>query len=184
MSHAEGNDIHGASHHATVVQLCQDGFHLLGVHPVVGGAGVVLVDGADEGGILDASHVVGIGAGVDGTWLLVRIQSHEGAGLHEFLHEALVLLVGAVEEVDGAGIGQGCDLLHPLDDAGKLRNTPRDGDGGGQTVLGEVGHVVPSSQHFSGRLDDVRDASERSRRRPCLSLALETCFVTMMGKGS
>ena len=156
VSHAEGNDVHGAPHHAAVVQLGQDGLHLSGIHPVVGGAGVVLVDGADEGGVLDAGNVVGIGAGVDGSRLLVRIQSHEGAGLHEFFHETLVLLVGAVEEMDGAGIGQGRYLLHPLDDAGELRNTPRDGDGGGQTVLGEVGHVAPSSQHFSGRPDDDR----------------------------
>ena len=157
MSHAEGNDVHGAPHHAAVVQLGQDGLHLPGIHPVVGGAGVVLVDGADEGGVLDAGNVVGIGAGVDGSRLLVRVQPHEGAGLHELIHETLVLFVGTVEEMNGAGIGQGRDLFDPGDDTGELRNTPRDGDGGGQTVLGEVGHVAPSSQHFSGRPDDSGD---------------------------
>ena len=149
--HAEGDDIHGPSHHAAVVQLGHDGLHLLGVHPVVGGAGIVLVHRTDECGVLDAGDVVRIGARIDGAWLLARIQPDDRTGLDEPFYKTLVFLIGAVEEVNRAGPGQRGDLLHPGGDAREVRDSPCDRNGGGQSVLGQVRHGTPCRRHFDGR---------------------------------
>ncbi len=62
-AHREGHHVHGAAPHRAFEQLVERGPHLVGVAPVVGGAGVVLVLGADEGAVLDARHVAGVRAG-------------------------------------------------------------------------------------------------------------------------
>jgi hypothetical protein len=68
---------------------------------------------ADEGAVLDARDVGGVGRGPERVRLLVLVQFDEGAGIDEFLGEALPLLVGAVGPDDLVGRGEGGDLVHP-----------------------------------------------------------------------
>ena len=87
--------------------------HLGRRHPVVGDAGVGLVDRADEGAVLDAGDVARVGGGVEGVRLLRVVQPGEGAGLDELGGEAVPLLVRAVTPHDALGGGQGGDLVDP-----------------------------------------------------------------------
>ena len=61
-SHGEGDDVHRAALHAAVVEAPHGVAHLVGVLPVVGGAGVLLVLAADERVALDAGDVARVGA--------------------------------------------------------------------------------------------------------------------------
>ena len=90
--------------------------HLGRVTPVVGRAGVLLVLGADEGAVFDPGDVGGVGEGEVGVRALGVGEALEGAGVDQDLGEAVVLLGGAVAPVDGVGLGQGGDLLHPVEE--------------------------------------------------------------------
>ncbi len=61
-THAIGHDVHGAAFHAAVEQRIHLRMRLVRVHPVVVRAGLELMRRADEGQVLDAGHVIGIGA--------------------------------------------------------------------------------------------------------------------------
>ena len=83
-AHGVGDHIHGAALHGAGVKLFQLGVHLLGVHPVVGGAGVLLLFAADEGAVLHPGHVVYRCAVEVAAWELLLIQLLNlpaGAGL-------------------------------------------------------------------------------------------------------
>jgi len=49
-AHGEGNDVHGPALHGAVIELVHLGPHLVGSHPVVRGAGIILLLRANEGG--------------------------------------------------------------------------------------------------------------------------------------
>ena len=63
-AHAERQHVHGAAAHGAVEQPLELPAHLERVHPVVGGAGGVFRKRADEGAVLDARHIAGVGARV------------------------------------------------------------------------------------------------------------------------
>ena len=92
-----------------------------GRHPVVGGAGVGLLDGADEGAVLDPGHVGGVGGAVERVGLLLRVEPGEGAGLDELVGEGRPLLVRAGAPVHAVGLGQLGDFLDPGQQAGMRR---------------------------------------------------------------
>ena len=117
VAHHERDDVHGAAAHAAVVQPAHEGLHLLRVHPVVGRAGVALVDRADVGAVLDARDVDRVAGGVEGVRLDRRVQLGEGAGGDQRVGELGPLLVGAGAPVDAVGLGHRGDLVDEVEDA-------------------------------------------------------------------
>ncbi len=135
-SHAERDHVHRATTHAAPVELRHDRLHLVGVHPVVGDPGVLLLDRADEGPLLDTRHVRGVRSRVERVRLL--LQSGEGARLDEAVGHALPLLLRAVAPHHLVGCGQLGDLTHPRQQAlvrGRCLVEPWDG---------QCGHSVAS----------------------------------------
>jgi hypothetical protein len=114
-AHAEGKDVHGSPAHAAAEELLELAPHDEGVFPVVGGAGVVFGQGADEGAVFDPGDIVGRGAGVEATWPQLLVQPGEGACLDEPVAEVVVLGLGAVDPVDRGWLAQVCHLFYPAD---------------------------------------------------------------------
>ncbi len=83
---------------------------------MVGRARVLLLGGADEGAVLDAGDVRGVGGGVVGVGALDRVQFREGALGHELLGEALVLGLRTVAPDHLVRLRQFGDLVHPGDE--------------------------------------------------------------------
>ena len=69
---------------------------------------------ADERAVLDARHVIRIGAREIGVGTQLLVEAKERAGLHHLLAELVVLLHGAVAPVDVRRLDEGCYLAHPL----------------------------------------------------------------------
>ena len=92
--------------------------HLGRGHPVVGRAGVGLVDRADEGALLDPGHVGRVGAGPERVRLLLRVEAHQRAGGDQLVGEPVPLRVGAVAPDDPVGRGELGDLAHPGEQCG------------------------------------------------------------------
>ena len=99
-AHGEGHHVHRAALHGAGVEVGELGLHVGRCPPVVGGAGVDLLLGADEGAVLDAGDVTGIGQGEVAVRTLGVAQLLEGAALDEQLTQPVVLLGGAVAPVD------------------------------------------------------------------------------------
>ena len=130
VTHDEGDDVHRAALHAAGVEPAHDVLHLVGVHPVVGGPAVLLVDRADVGAVLDARHVGGVGGCVEGVGLDLGVEPGERAGALESPGELLPLLVGAGAPVDVVGLGELGDLGDPGQDSLVGRRCRRVGGGG------------------------------------------------------
>ena len=113
--HAERDDVHRPTAHAAAVELRHRGLHLGRVHPVVGDPRVGLVDRADEGALLDARDVVGVGGGVERVRLLGRVEPDVGPGLDELGGEPVPLVLGPVAPHDPVGRGEVRDLVHPVE---------------------------------------------------------------------
>ena len=92
VAHDERDDVHRATAHRPAVEVGHDRLHLVRRHPVVGGTGVLLVDRADEGAVLDPGDVAGVGGAVEGVGLLVRVEPGERAGLDELVGQRGPLL--------------------------------------------------------------------------------------------
>ena len=142
----EGHDVHRAAPHAAPVELGHDRLHLLRVHPVVGGPRVLLVDRADEGAVLDARDVGGVGLGEERVGLDLRVEPGEGAALDERGGQRLPLGVVAGAPVDPVGLGQLGDLADPGQDAlvGRRARGVRGGRGVGRhanRVLSRISSV-------------------------------------------
>ena len=113
--------------------------HHEGVFPVVGGAGVVLGERADEGAVFDAGDIVGGGARVEAAGPELLVEPGEGAGVDQLLAEEVVLVLGAVDPVDGVGLAELGHLFDPADEVfvgggGRL-------DGGGLVIQNGVLHI-------------------------------------------
>ena len=87
--------------------------HLAGLAPVVGRPGVGLALRADEGAVLDARDVTGVGARQVGVGALRVRELLERARVDELLAEAVVLLRRPVAPVDRGRLGQLRDLFDP-----------------------------------------------------------------------
>ena len=117
VTHHEGDDVHGPTPHAPAVEVGHDRLHLVRVHPVVGGPGVLLLHAADVGAVLDARHVGGVGGRVEGVRLLLRVEPGEGAGGHQDVGQLGPLLVRAGAPVHAVRLGELGDLGDPGQDA-------------------------------------------------------------------
>ncbi len=113
-AHAERDHVERAAAHRPAVERGQRLLHLARRHPVVGGAGVVLLRAADEGAILDARDVARVGAAEVRVRPLLLVQADEGAALDHLGAEAVVLLLGAVAPVHGVRLAELDHLVDPL----------------------------------------------------------------------
>ncbi len=130
VTHDERDHVHRAALHAALVEATHEGLHLLGVHPVVGGPRILLVERADVGAVLDPRDIDRVGGGVEGVRLDVGVEAGERAGRHEGVGELGPLLVGPGAPVDAGGLAQLGDLGDEVDDALV---------GGGEVVRRRVG---------------------------------------------
>ena len=112
-SHAERAHIQGAAAHAAVEKPGERPLHLVGVGPVVGRPGVLGLPRTDEGAVLDPGHVAGIGTGEIASRAFFFVEPDEGAALHHLPAQAVVFFLGTVTPVDGVGLAQALDLIHP-----------------------------------------------------------------------
>ena len=115
-AHGVGDDVHGAALHCAGVQLVKLGVHLLGVHPVVGGAGVLLLAAADEGAVLHTGHVVDGGAVQIAAGQLLLVELLDLAGRAGLGPQGVDLLLGAVNPDDLVGLGHFGHLVDPGQD--------------------------------------------------------------------
>ena len=117
-AHAEGDDIHGAPAHAAAVKPAQLFLHGRRVFPVVGRTRVVLQLAADEGALLHAGHVAGIGADEQGVWSLFFVQADGRSGLDHELAQAPILFLRAVAPDHAVRLAQIPDFFDPLQKSG------------------------------------------------------------------
>ena len=93
--------------------------HLVRVDPVVGRAGVVLVLGADEGAVLDAGHVAGVG-GAGSCWAASRVEPDERAVLDQLVGQPVLFGLGAVAPDDRSGLVSSAISRTHLTSSGRL----------------------------------------------------------------
>ena len=86
-AHRERHHVHGAAAHRAAEEVGERIAHLRWVAPVVGRSGVVLPLGADEGPVLDASHIAGVGAREVRVRPLRIRKPVEGPSLHQLAAE-------------------------------------------------------------------------------------------------
>ncbi len=121
-AHREGHDIEGAAAHAALEQAVELGPHRGGIHPVIGRAGILLLRRADEGAVLDARHVGGVGAGQEGVGTLGGIEAQQRAGGDHPFGQHLEFGVGAVAPMDRRRLRQLRDLVNPGQQLGMMRH--------------------------------------------------------------
>ena len=122
-THGEGDDVERAALHAAVVELGHRLLQLGGRDPVVGGAGVLLFFGGDEGALLDARHVAGVGAEEVAAGLFVGVERGGQAAVDHLLAEGVVFSLRAVAPVDVGRLAEGGDLVDPGVQLRVLRGT-------------------------------------------------------------
>jgi hypothetical protein len=140
-AHAVGHHVERAALHAALeeVQHLRLGFG--GRHPMVVGAGVVLVGGADEGEVLDARDIGGVRAGEEAVRVVRLVQLQQFAALLEIGDESAELVIGAFAPTHGIGLREFPYRGDPLAHGGGHRGQGRQGAGcgGHRGSLGQFG---------------------------------------------
>ena len=113
--HGVRNDIHRAALVSAVGESVHLLVHFLGVHPVVGGTGVLLALTADEGAVLDAGDIVRVGAVEIAAGELVLVELDEDALLDGLLPQRLELFLLTGDPDDLVRLRHGGHFLHPLE---------------------------------------------------------------------
>ena len=115
-SHQVRHDIHGAPAHRAVAHGAEAGIHFARSLPVVRRSRLVARGCADEGALLDARDVVGIGAMqvAAGKFLLVKFNQH--ARVHSDAGERVFFLHGAVAPENAVGLAERGLLRDPSGD--------------------------------------------------------------------
>ena len=108
-AHGVGDDIHRAALVAALCDVIQHLVRLLGIHPVVGRAGVLLLLGADEGSVLHTGNVVDGGAVQVAARQLLLVELNHLAGGAGLLAQLLQLSLFARNPHDVIG---GYELFH------------------------------------------------------------------------
>ncbi len=119
-AHAIGNDIQRAATHAAVKQCIDLGVRFTRGHPMIVGAGVFALGRADEGEMLHARHIVGMGAMQGAARMGVLIEFDQGTVSQHVCLERGAFGIAAIAPVDGIGLGQLGDIGHPLVQGFKL----------------------------------------------------------------
>ncbi len=115
--HAERNDEHRAPFHAALEQAVEGGLHLLGVHPVIVGAGVFPQPAADEGAVFYPCHIAGVGKAGEAVGAFLFVEADESAFFHQHVAEELVLFFRAVAPVYLVGLAVGGHFIDPLEES-------------------------------------------------------------------
>ena len=97
LAHTEGDYIHRSAFHATVRYSVEFSVSFFGVHPVVGGTGVLLLAGADERPAFHARHVVDGGAVIEASGKQLAVAFIDLAGGAGNLGELVELFLAAVD---------------------------------------------------------------------------------------
>jgi hypothetical protein len=116
-SHRERDDVHRATAHASREELAQRFAHLLRVAPVVGRAGVVWVDRANEGAVLNPRDIGRVAPSEETVRAVLRIEPDERALIDEEMGEPVALGCTAVAPHDLVWPRELCDLFDPRDDS-------------------------------------------------------------------
>ncbi|MCY1223559.1 hypothetical protein D9M72_356890 [compost metagenome] len=153
-AHRERHHVQRAAAHAALEQAVQRLAHLGGFGPVVGGAGVFLLFGADKGAIFHPRHVRRVRQCQEGILALGRVQPLHGAGGDHLLAQAVILFLRAVAPIDMVGLGQGGDFSDPGHQPGVL--DPGRRIDGRRTLHRGVVHTA-----------DSRFVKGRKGRNPC-----------------
>ena len=107
------DDIHGTALVAAARDVEQHLIGLLGVHPVVGGAGVLFLAGADEGAAFHTGHVVDGGAVQVAARQLLLVELDHLAGGAGFFAQLFQLLLRAIDPHDLVGVDQLFHFVEP-----------------------------------------------------------------------
>ena len=113
-AHGIGDNIHGAALHGTVVNLVKLLVHFLRIHPVIGGARVLLTLRADKCTTLNAGDVVDVGAVQHAAGELFLVELYKLACADSLLTELLELFLGAVDPEDLIGLCKCGHFIDPL----------------------------------------------------------------------
>ena len=111
--HAERDHVHCPPGHAAVEQPVERLPHLRRRGPIVGGTGIVFVDGADEGAILDAANVGRMRAGEVAVRTLLRVEPDERSRIDHHLAKPVVFLLRSVHPHDLIRLAQRRHLVNP-----------------------------------------------------------------------
>ena len=84
-------------------QLLQLAPHLERIFPVVGGAGAIFGERADEGAVLNAGHIARVGTGIKAAGPLLLVEASERAAGHQLVAKLVVLFLGAVDPMNRRG---------------------------------------------------------------------------------
>ncbi len=138
-AHHVGHHVHRAPLHAAGEEAAHLRVHLGGGDPGVGGAGLLLRGGADDGQVLDAGDVVLVRVVVVAARPLLLVERDEDLVDDGLGDELLALQLRTVEPEDLVRRGELGHLLHPCEEVGVLRG--RDGRGHARDSLGMEGEM-------------------------------------------
>jgi hypothetical protein len=119
-AHTIRNDVHRAAAHGTVEQRIHLDVRLVRTHPVVVGAGVLLLRRADERQVFHAGDVVGIREVQVAVGIAVIVQLGQGAVVDHLADEVVILGGIAAAPVDRFWLREFCDLVDPFLEGRKL----------------------------------------------------------------
>ncbi len=119
-AHAERHDVHRAAAHRAAEQVMELRPHLRRRLPVVRRPGVVLPLRADEGAVLHAGDVAGVGVRPVGAGALPAVEADERARVDQLFAEELPLGVGSVEPVHRVRLAERRDLVDPVEQSPML----------------------------------------------------------------
>ena len=113
-AHRIGDDVHRSALHLAAGDLAEHGISLRGVHPIVGGAGVLCVAAADERARFDAGNVVFCRAVIVAPGKLLLIETEHLARAARFFAKGVDLSLAAVDPNDLVGPGELGAVLHKV----------------------------------------------------------------------
>ena len=113
-AHGVRYDIHRAALHRAVIDAVELFVHLLGIHPIVRGACVLLLAGADEGAILNTGNVVRVRAVQVAAGELFLVELYKLARAHRLVAKLFKLLFRAVYPDYALGLTKCGHFLDPL----------------------------------------------------------------------
>ena len=113
-THAERYDIHGPATHRTIEQSVEDALHITPAHPVIGGAGVIFVDAADESAVLDPRDITGVRACQEAVGAQIGIEADESTRTDKFLTKPIVLCLRTIAPDDMIGFDKIGHLGNPF----------------------------------------------------------------------
>ena len=113
-AHREGDDVHRPALHRTLIDALEQFVRLVFLHPVVGGTGVLLLLGADEGASFHTRNVVDGGAMQIASGQKLLIEPDHLAGGNCFVAERFKLFLASVDEHDLVGRAQSDALIDEL----------------------------------------------------------------------